>query len=225
MEVGKEKLRMSMHQSYAVLGLGRYGRAVAIELAASGADVLAVDADATIVNSLAPEIPLCKCADVTDAEVIKKLGIANIDVVIVAMAGSLEASVMAIMLCKEIGVKTVIAKCANETNKKILQKVGADKVVFPESDSGTRLAKNLLSSGFIDMIGISKDVSMVELDVKPEWEGKSLLELNLRKKYSINVVAVCQGENICINIDPEKPLDTSMRLIIIANTSKLNKLK
>ena len=176
-------------------------------------------------NAASAEIPYCKCADVTDSEVIKQLGIANVDVVIIAMATNLEACVMATMLCKEIGVQTVIAKCANEMNRKILSKVGADRVVFPEYESGIRLAKNLVSYGFADIIELSKDVSMVELNVKPEWDGKNLLELNLRKKYSINVVAIVQDKEVCINIDPEKPLDKTMKLIVIANKVKLNKLK
>lgn len=216
---------MSIRQTYAVFGLGRYGRAVAKELVANGAEVIAIDSDESIVNALTLELPICKCADVTDAEVIKQLGIANVDVVIISMATNLDASVMAIVLCKEVGVKTVIAKCANEMHHKILSKVGADKVVFPESESGTRLAKNLLSSGFMDIMDISKDVSMVELEVRPEWAGKTILELNLRKKYSINIVAICQGEEVCTNIEPEKVLETTMKLIVIANPSKLSKLK
>lgn len=216
---------MSAKQSYAVLGLGRYGIAVAKELAENGAEVLAVDINEDIVNDAIAEIPFCKCANVTDEEVIKQLGIANMDVVIIAMATNLEASVMATMLCKEVGVSTVIAKCSNEMNCKILSKVGADYVVFPERESGIRLAKNLLSSGFIDIIELSKDVSMIELDVKDEWIGKNLLELNLRQKYSINVVAILQNDNVNVNIDPKQPLEKSMKLIVIANASKLNKLK
>lgn len=215
---------MSIHRTYAVFGLGRYGKAVAKELADSGAEVLAVDIEESLVNAAVLDIPLCKCADVTDAEVIKQLGISNIDVVIIAMAGNFEASVMATMLCKEAGVKTVIAKCSDEMHHQILSRVGADKVVFPEYESGTRLAKNLLSSGFVDVIELSKDVSMIELDLRPEWEGKTLLELNLRKRYSINVVAVRQGNDVNINIDPEKKLEKTMKLIVIANTSKLDKL-
>lgn len=216
---------MGIKQTYAVFGLGRYGRAVAKELVESGAEVLAVDIDEEIVNDAAAEIPYCKCADITDEDVVKQLGIANVDVVIIAIATNLEASVMATMLCKESGVKTVIAKCSNEMNCKILSKVGADRVVFPESESGIRLAKNLLSNGFVDIIELSKDVSMVELGVRPEWEGKSLLELNLRRKYSINVVAVIQDHEVCVNIDPEKPLERTMKLIVIANVAKLAKLK
>lgn len=216
---------MGIHQSYAVFGLGRYGIAVAKELVRNGAEVLAVDSDEELVNAAIAEIPYCKCADITEPEVIKQLGIANIDVVIIAMASSLEASVMATMLCKEIGVKTVITKCATDMDCKILSKVGADRVVFPESESGIRLAKNLLSSGFVDIMDLSNDVSMVELEVRTAWIGKSLMELNLRKKYSINVVAIIQDGNVHTDIDPEKPLNQSMRLIVIANMSKVDKLR
>ena len=216
---------MGIKQSYAVFGLGRYGMAVAKELVDNGAEVLAVDMDEDIVNNASTQIPYCKCADITDAEVIRKLGIANVDVVIIAMATNLEASVMATMLCKEVGVKNVIAKCSNEMSYKILSKVGADHVVLPEKESGIRLAKNLLSSGFVDIIELSEDVSMIELEVRPEWEGKNLLELNLRKKYSINVIAIIQEEAVCVTIDPQKPLEKSMKLIVIANVAKLSKLK
>ena len=216
---------MSMKKSYAVFGLGRYGIAVATELADNGAEVIAVDCDERIVNAAAAELPICKCADITDPEVIRQLGISNVDVVIIAMANNLEASVMAVTLCKEIGVKTVIAKCANEMHQKILSRVGADKVVFPENESGIRLAKNLLSSGFVDMVSLAKNVSMIELDVKPEWRGKNLIELNLRKKYSINVVALRRGDMVSVDIDPHEPLTDQVKLIVIANAEKLSKLK
>ena len=216
---------MSINKSYAVFGLGRYGLAVAKELVNNGVDVLAVDADETIVNYAIADIPFCKCADVSDLEVIKQLGVSNMDVVIIAMANNLEASVMAVMLCKEVGVNTVIVKCANEMHKKILSKVGADKVVFPESESGIRLAKNLLTSGFVDVIELSNDVSLVELEVKPEWVGKTLIELNLRKKYAINVIAIRQGNNLEINIDPTIKLAKDMQLVVITNTTKISKLK
>ena len=216
---------MSIHQTYAVLGLGRYGRAIAKELVESGAEVLAVDTDEEIVNEAITDIPFCKCADFTEPEVIKQLGISNMDVVIVATASNLEASVMATMLCKEAGVKTVIAKCADEMHQKILSRIGADRVVFPEKESGTRLAKNLISSGFVDIIELSKDISMVELDVRPEWVSKTLVELNLRKKYSINVVAIKMNDEVNMDIDPHTVLTDAMKLIVVANVSKLDKLK
>ena len=216
---------MDRNKSYAVFGLGRYGRAVAKELAESGAEVLAVDMDEDLVNEASGEIPYCKCADVTDGEVLRQLGVANVDIVVIAMASNLEASVMATMLCKELGVRTVIAKCSSEMNCRILNKVGADRVVLPEKESGIRLAKNLMSSGFVDLIELSGDVSMVELEVRPEWEGKNLIELNLRKKYSINVVAVIRGGEVSVNIDPEEALQKETRLIVMANPLKLAKLR
>ena len=214
-----------MKKTYAVFGLGRYGVAVARELVNNGVEVIAVDSDERIVKAAADELPICKCADITDPEVIRQLGISNVDVVIVAMANNLEASVMAVTLCKEIGVKTVIAKSANEMHQRILVRVGADKVVFPENESGIRLAKNLLSSGFVDMVSLAKNVSMIELDVKPEWAGKNLIELNLRKKFSVNVVAIRKGESVSVDIDPHAPLQTEDKLIVIVNTKKLAKLK
>ena len=216
---------MKAKKIYAVFGLGRYGTAVARELIENGMEVVAVDTEQKIVNDAAAYLPVCRCADVTDPEVISRLGIANIDTVIVCMASNLEASVMAVTLCKEAGVKKVIAKCANEMQQKILLRVGADKVVFPENESGIRLAKNLLSSGFIDMISLSKDVSMVEIDVRDEWCGKNLIELNLRKKYGFNIVAIKKGERVNVNVNPEQPLEAETTLIVIANIAKLGKLK
>ena len=216
---------MIMKKTYAVFGLGRYGIAVARELVHNGVEVIAVDMDERIVNAAADELPICKCADITDPEVIRQLGISNVDVVIIAMANNLEASVMAVTLCKEIGVKTVIAKSANEMHQKILNRVGADKVVFPENESGIRLAKNLLSSGFVDLVSLAKNVSMIELDTKAEWVGKNLIELNLRKKYSVNVVAIRKGDSVSVDIDPHALLEAQDKLIVIANTAKLSKLK
>lgn len=216
---------MSIHETFAVFGLGRYGLTVATELVNSGAEVLAVDSNEALVNAAIDAVPLCKCADVTDPAVIKQLGIGNIDTVIIAMADHLEAAVLATMLCKEAGVRTVIAKCANETHQKILRRVGADKVVFPENESGVRLARNLTSSGFVDVIELSKEVAMIDLDVRPEWVGKPLIKLDLRRKYSINVVAIRREGHVSTMIDPAEPLSSDEQLIVIMDKNKLEKLK
>lgn len=216
---------MSINKSYAVFGLGRYGIAVAKELVNNGADVLAVDIDEDIVNSAVADIPFCRCADITDPEVIKQLGISNVDVVIVAMANNLEASVMSVILCKEAGVNMVIAKCADEMQGKILCKVGADKVVYPENESGVRLAKNLLSAGMVDLIDLSDDISVIEIPVKEKWVGKTLIELDLRKKYAINIIAIRNGEDILVNVDPNVQLSSEMQLVVIINKTNINKLK
>jgi len=216
---------MADNKNYAVFGLGRYGRAVATELTQSGAEVLAVDMNEAIVNEASQFLPYCKCADITDIEVLRQLGIADIDTVVIAMGTNLESSVMAIMLCKELGVRMVIAKCSSEMHKKILEKVGADKTFFPEYESGVRLAKNIMSKGFVDLADIDSDFSLMELDVKPEWVGKSLLDLNIRKKHSANVVAISENGKTSVDFDPSAPLKETMKLIVVANHDALKKLK
>lgn len=215
---------MQKKKTYAVFGLGRYGAAVARELVENGMEVIGVDADPKIVGDAAAYLPVCKCADVTDADVIARLGIGNIDMVIICMANNLEASVMAITLCRDAGVPTIIAKCANEMHRKILLRIGADRVVFPEHESGIRLAKNLLSGGFVDQISLSKDVSMLEIAVKNEWLHKNLIELNLRRKYGLNIIAIKRDEKIDLNVNPEQPLEANTSLIVIAHTEKLKKI-
>ena len=215
---------MANKKSYAVIGLGRYGKAVARELLQNGAEVLAIDMDPEVVNAVARVIPHCKCADITNIDAIKQLGIADMDAVIIAIASNLEASVMATMLCKEAGVKHVIVKCANKLHQRMLLKIGADEVTFPEHESGVRLAKNLVSAGFMDIAELSEDVSVVELDVKDEWESKTLIELSLRRKYGINVVGIRKNDKLMINIDPEMILHKDMTMIIIASNQSLKKL-
>lgn len=215
---------MSINKTYAIFGLGRYGLSVAKELEKNGASVIAVDYDENVVNSASSELSYCKCADTTNIEVLKQLGITSVDTVIVAMAENIEASVMTVMLCKELNVPTVIAKCSSEMHYKILTKVGADKVIFPEKESGIRLAKNLLSSGFIDVIELTEEVSIIELDVKKDWVGKSLLQLNLRKKYSLNIIAIKENNSIETTIDPNLILTNNMKLVVVADTSSINKL-
>lgn len=215
---------MKKRQTIAVFGLGRYGRAVARELAEQGADVIGVDRDPGLVNEEAEHLPVCQCADVTDAAVLEKLGIRNVDTVIIAMAESLEASVMTAMLCKEAGVREVIVKCRNEMHEKILLRIGADRVVFPERESGIRLARNLLSSGFIDWMELGGKAAIAELAVRPEWAGKSLVELRLRERYGINVVALRRCGAVDMAIDPAAPLREDIGLIAVADTEKLRKL-
>lgn len=216
---------MRIKKTYAVFGLGRYGIAVAKELVNNGMEVIAIDSNEDNVNNAIADIPMCKCGDVSDIDIIKQLGIDNVDTVIIAMANNLEATVMAITLCKEIGVNTVIAKCGSETHKKILYKVGADKVVFPEDESGIRLAKNLVSSGISDIFELSNDCSIMEINIMDDWVGKSLIDLSLRKKYSINVIAIKDKEQIITNINPEVLLTKDMSLIVIANNERIKKLK
>lgn len=216
---------MKNKNTYAVFGLGRYGIAVAKELVKNGEEVIAIDINEENVNDAIDEIPICKCGDVTDADVLYQLGIRNIDNVIIAMASNLEATVMAVTLCKEIGVPNVVVKCGSMMHKKIIERIGADKVVFPEDESGTRLAKNLISPNISDIFELSEDCSIIEIKTLDEWCGKTLIELGLRRKYSINVIAIKENNKVITNINPELPLTKEMTLIVIADDEKIKKLR
>ena len=213
-----------INKTYAVFGLGRYGCAVATELMESGAEVLAVDIDERRVEEMVEILPVCKCADVTEPDVIKKLGISNCDTVIISFANNFEASIMATMLCKEVGVKEVVVKCSNDIHKKLLEKVGADKIVQPEHESGLRLAKNLLSAGFVDIAHISDNILVVEIEAKDEWIGKNLIELDLRNKYSMNIIAVKQKGTTTISFSPGMCVEKDMLFVVVAEKEKLQKL-
>ena len=216
---------MSINKTYAVFGLGRYGLAVAKELCSNGAEVIAVDRNESIVEDLVGVLPVCKCADVTDPAVLEQLGIANVDTVIIAMAGGLEASVMAVMLCKDAGVKEIIVKCGSEMHSRIFESMGASKVIFPENESGKRLAKNLLSSGFIDVATLSDDISIVEITCPKKWLGKTLRELDIRKNHALNVIAIIKNGKTELVSDPDTILDEGTMLVVIANKTDIEKIK
>ena len=213
-----------MSKSYAVFGLGRYGRAVVKELLNNGAEVLAVDQDRKIVDELVGEIPVCKCADITEPGVIEQLGISDIDVVVISMAKSFEASIMATMLCKEAGVRKVIVKCSDESQCRVMKKIGADEVILPETESGTRLAKNILSSGFIDIADITDNISILEIGIISEWIGKTLRELDLRKKHNINIIAF-KNINDVVFANPDAVISDSMKMIVMTDKKGKDFLK
>ena len=199
---------MSKNNSYAVIGMGRFGTAVAMELANSGADVLAVDINEERVRAISEHVTCAVKADISDAETVTSLGLGNMDAVVVAMTRSMDASILATISAKESGAKYVIAKAQNEMHAKILTKVGADKVIVPEKESGRRIAKNLINGNFLDFFELSDRISMVEIPVQEEWLGSNLRELDFRRKYSVNVIAYeASGKDLIVNIPPDMPLD------------------
>ncbi len=198
---------MKKNKSYAVIGLGRFGSAVAKELSKGGADVLAIDINEENVSNVAEYVTHAVKTDVTDADAMKTLGIGNMDTVIVAVGRSMEASILATITAKELGVPYVIAKAQDEMHTKILAKVGADRVIIPEKESGIRIARTLINGNCLDFIELSDRVSMVEIPVRQEWIGKNLRELDLRRVYKVNVIAYeAKGKELIVNIPPELPL-------------------
>lgn len=211
-------------KEYGVFGLGKFGMAVAVALAESGNSVIAVDMDPDRVDAAAETVTCAVLADVTEPDVLDNLGISNLDCVIIGVSTNMQASIMATILTKEKGVRFVVAKAENEIHKHILEKVGADKIVFPEAEMGTRLARNLMGGEFVDLVELSKEFSMVEMPVPEIWIGKSLRELDVRGSYGLNIIGVKRGDNLKVNLNPENPMEKEMTLVIVGKNVDLAKI-
>lgn len=211
-------------KSFAVMGLGKFGRSIVMEMMRAGADVLAIDMDEEKVKRVAEYVTCAVQADVRDPEAMNALGISNMDGVVVGMTSNLDAAIMATIYAKEAGVPYILVKAQDEIHEKILKKVGADKVIIPERESGIRVARNMVSGSFVDFIELSDRVKMIELKIKPEWIGHTLRELNLRKKHALNVIAVRQDGELLVNQDPDRPLDKDVTLLVTIDKKDMPKL-
>lgn len=212
-----------MVKSYAVLGLGSFGKSVARSFMELGIEVLAVDRNKIIVNEIASEVTYAVQMDVTNEDALKSIGVEKMDGVIVAIGENLEASVMSTLLVKELGVPYVVAKAETEMQKKILEKIGADKVVFPEKEMGVRLAKNI-AGNFLDVFDLSSKDSMVELKVKEEWIGKSIRELDFRNRYHLNIVAFRRDGKLDSFPDPDDVLQRDDIIITVGKNEDLSRI-
>ena len=211
-------------KSFAVIGLGKFGRSIVMEMMRAGADVLAIDMDEEKVKRVADYVTCAVQADVRDVDAMESLGISNMDGVVIGMTANLDAAIMATIYAKEAGVPYVLVKVQDELHEKILKKVGADRVIIPEKESGIRVARNMVSGNFLDFIELSDRVKLIELKVKPEWVGHSLRELDLRKKHALNVIAVRQDGELMVNQDPDMPLDSNITLLVTIDKKDMRKL-
>lgn len=211
-------------KEFVVFGLGRFGKSVATTLAESGCEVLVVDNDELVIQEMADIVTYAVKADVTDTDVLETLGISNFDGAIVGIGENLESSVMVTILAKELGIPYVLAKAQTDLHAKILKKVGADAVVFPEKETGIRIAHNLLLGNFFDAIELSSRYSIMDIDVLGLWAGKSILELDFRAKYKINIIGIKRQGSININPLPEEKLLDGDILVVIGENDMLNKL-
>lgn len=211
-------------KSFAIFGLGKFGYSVAIELSQAGAEVMAFDIDDEKVHDIASSVTKAMRVDVCDVETMEALGLSNMDGAIVAITGNLDASIMATIICKEAGVPYVLSKSGNQIQAAILQKLGADKVMVPEKESGIRVARSLMSGNVREFIELSERVKMIELSTKTEWVGKTLRELNLRQKHGINVIGIRKNDEILINFDPDTPIEEDCSFIVVLDKKNLSKL-
>lgn len=212
------------NKQFAVLGLGVFGSTVATTLAQHDCEVIAVDKDASCVERIADEVTKAVIADTTDIEQLRSLGIDDIDVAIVAIGTHLEESVLTTMNVKELGVPHVIAKAKNKQFSKILEKVGANKVIRAEKDMGVRVAKSLLRKNIVDLVELDEDYSLVEINVLNDWIGKSLEILNIRQAYHINVIGVKQAnDEMSLNVGPKYIVQRGDRFFVIGKTKEIEK--
>jgi len=198
-------------RQFAIIGLGRFGSSVAKTLSGKRYQVLAIDSSEAIVQNISDEVTQAVCLDATDEKALRSVGIDNVDVAIVGVGTNLEASILITLNLKEIGIKEIVCKAVNEDHKKVLEKIGATRVVQPEREMGSRIANSLISTSVIEHIELSDESSIVELISPKEFIGKSLREIDVRVKYGVNVIAVKRkipsaskkGEEEIVNVTPK----------------------
>lgn len=212
-------------KQYVVIGCGRFGSSVARTLYNMGHDVLAIDSSEEIIQYISEEVTHAIQADATDENVLKSLGIRNFDVAIITIGSNIQASIMTTLMAKELGVKYVVAKAHSEIHAKLLFKIGADRVVFPERDMGIRVAHNLVSGNILDYIELSPEYSIMEITAPSEWIGKTLLDLNVRSKYGINVMAIKHDSQINISPTATDCIKDGDILVVIGRNKDLEKLE
>lgn len=214
-----------MRKQYVVIGAGRFGSSVAVQLGSLGEEVMVIDRTEESIQALSEKVTHAVQVDATDESALKALGIRNFDVAVVAIGSDIQSSILITLLLKEQGIPYVIAKAQSEHHAKVLYKIGADRVVLPERDMGSRVANSLMSSSFMDMIELAADYSVAEFKPKEKWLNRSLNTLGLTKKYRVSLMAIRRGADIIIAVNPDTlimPLDT---LILVGHNDDLIRLE
>ena len=189
-------------KTFAVIGLGRFGTAAALEFSALGHEVLAVDTEEELVQRIANQVTHAVTGDARDPAVLRALGLRNYDCAIVSIGGDVGTSVLITLNLKDLGVKQVICKAQSHVHRKVLEKIGADRVLFPEHEMGVKLAQGLSSSNVLNFIELSEDFSIIETAIPKAWQNKTLKELDVRARYHVNIIAVRKGRMGELNISP-----------------------
>lgn len=204
-----------MAKQFIVVGLGRFGTSVAETLSSLGHDVLAIDKDETLIQEIADKVTHAVQLDATDEYALRTLGVRNFDVAVVTIGSNIQASIMTTLLLREAGVKYIICKGQSELHKKVLLKIGADRVILPEKDMGIRVAHSLVSSNLVDLIELSDEYQIIEMNAPKAWIGKSLRELDVRAMYGITVLAI-RSDNHDLDISPTANVKIPQSAIIVA---------
>ncbi|MCI5839918.1 MAG: TrkA family potassium uptake protein [Peptoniphilaceae bacterium] len=209
---------------YVVMGLGVFGFTMAKRLQENGNYVIAIDNNEEKINEISELVSEAYIADVTNSGVLEDLGIKNADNVIISMGESLEATLISALKCKEFGVLNIIVKVKNEVHAQILRKIGVNKVIIPERDMALKIADHQKYEKFISLIELSEDYSIVQIEVPQKWIGKSIINLNIRTKYGINVICIIQGKNYIVNPKPEYEFNEEDQIMVLGENKNIEKL-
>jgi trk system potassium uptake protein len=214
-----------MSRQFVVIGCGRFGQSVAIKLSEMGSEVMVVDDNEEIIQNISDKVTYAVQADATDENAIKALGIRNFDVAIVTIGSDIQSSILVTLLVKEMGIKHIISKAQSAAHAKVLYKIGANRVVFPEKEMGIKVAKGLLSSNVLELIDLAPEFSILEISMIDQWIGKSLVDINMRREFSISVIAIRRGDDIDINVEPDRVLLKDDVLVVIGHNKDLKRLE
>ena len=209
-------------KSYIVVGLGRFGTEVACRLCEQGCEVLAIDNHGELIQQISDHVTHAVVGDARDKEVLKALGAKDFDCAIFAIGGSLADSVLATMNLKELGVPYVVCKAHDETHRQVLRKLGADKVVIPEKENAYRLAKSLASRNVLDYIELSEDYGIIEVPAPTVWTDKSLIELNIRAKLGVNILAIKRAEDFIVSPAADFRFQKGDIVVVLGDTAALS---
>lgn len=212
-------------KQYAVIGLGRFGASVAVNLHALGHEVLAIDSDEERVQKLSEDVTHVVQADTTDENALTALGLRNFDAVVVAIGADVQANVATTLLLKEMGIPYIVAKAQNALHGKMLEKIGADRVVYPERDMGQRVAHSLVSANILDYIELSPQLSLVEVTAPGSLVGKTLAQADLRAHYGVNVVAIKRFEDLIVPPQPDELIAAGDILIVVGATEGVRRME
>ncbi|MBQ3305628.1 MAG: TrkA family potassium uptake protein [Clostridia bacterium] len=212
-------------KQYIVVGLGRFGRAIAETLCQDGAEVLGVDCKMDMVERMRDELTQTIQMDAMDRDALETLGVQDFDIVFVTMGSDIRASGTIVLLLKELGARRVIAKAHDEFHGRMLEKLGADQVLFPERDMGRRVAHSLISGNVIEYMELSTRYSMAEIRPKPEWIGKTLKELAMRSSLDINVVAIRSGDAVNAMPQPETRISQGDVMLVVISENALKEMR
>lgn len=211
-------------KSFCVIGLGKFGQAVAETLAAAGRQVMIIDIDSDKVTAMADIVTNAVIGDPTNETVLRAAGVADYECAIVCLNNNINASILLTIMLKEMGVKKVVARAMNDGHRKVLEHIGADQIVFPEQDTGEKLGYMLTKNNITDFVEFS-DYKIIELSVPEEWIGKTLISLELRRRFKVNVVAVSRADGtVEVSPDPNREFVDGDRVSVIGTDEDIDKI-